>query len=1499
MAGLVLEPVEVAGPARWRWLLRTEDGEPLASHVVTVPEGDFEYGGFTDLYRWLRWQADPDRRVVSEAELTARVGGWIGQHLLGAEVMAALLDWAPVTVRVPVPAELGFLPYRPWELAARQGQVLARRRVGFVFDLPETRRRPGPALSAREALRVLALFSLPSGEAPLGLRRERHALQQLVRGLGQGQSPRAVQLRVLQYGVTRDALEKAVGDAGGWDVLHVSGHGGAGKLVLEHEDGTPDELGPGELVDLLEPMRHRLRLAVLSACESGAATAAETLRLLDLAQQVEQLQQQANQEAGLSPADGTPVDTPPAPPASGNGAAPAEGWPGLGRALVAELGCAVLAMRYPVIDDFTIDLTRHFYCELLERDQPVDVALARALPQAATTPPSLGAPAVSLATPALLGPATGLMLQPPPGTAAPISLALAGFPDEPERFVGRTETLTRARRALLAGSGQSGVLLHGMAGAGKTTAAVELAYQSAAGFTAAAWWTAPAADQWTTALPGLATALEARLNPNLAGYGLSVQLVGNTETDALLDNYLPVLTELVEQARLLLVLDNLETLLTDRGDWLDPRFGRVLAALTGHAGASRVVLTSRTIPAGLDPGRVVVLPVHALSRDEALLLARELPHLRALAHDSEPATRTSDPWIGRDRALLARTLTVVQGHPKLLELADATAADPTALEERVAAAEAAAASRGTPLAAFLATGHTQADPDQLLAALQGWTRAAAGALPEPSRLLLQLLAAAEPDDRSSLVLEGNWADLWRRLARPGDPPPWPDTLPPLVAAALVEPEPAGDPEGPDRRVRYRLHPGVADTIRADTPAEVRTAADTELAAYWEAVFDAAREREGHEATGWLVVRAAFAAAPYLRRLHAWDTASILLEHALRRDHSPGTTAAALPHLQAIAEATTGTDRELIDRGILAQAVAGIDPAEGERRMRAVLDQATARGEHQNASAAAGDLANLLQGRGRYAEALAVVDRMAELDRLAGLGPWTQLQNAGRRLQLLGIIGDPQPVLDEVQQLRERMHQLPDQPGDNEAVNPWNVRELILDTGRHAARDLSRWQEALDLNAEQLDSKRRRGAGQYELAHSGFNDYWPLLQLGRLEEADRLLRACQDQFEQADDTRTLGNVLSARADLADRQGHGQEAIRLEEIALRYGYAAGDTNGIAVSHHNLANYRQRAGTAPAVWLAHRLAATLLRHLTGHSRLQNTLRTLARELADPATAATLPRTVGHVRAAVERVEGVRLGALLDALQPDPGRQQAALEEIIHTARTLPADQAVDIQPHLDRWEPVLAAILAATGGDQTARQEVTGFLDGLPDDSDWAALAGVLRRILAGERDPAALLPGLDAVDTAIVIRLLDALAGRVQLQPPDAEPAPSSEDPVDQWEPVLAAIVAATAGDQPAQQEVTEFLDNLPDDSDWAALAGVLRRILAGERDPQTLLPGLDAVDTTIVTRLLDSLARPSEVSSDTDVADTEDQPRPQPVNEGDDASPDVQGPVRGHPGPRLP
>lgn len=84
--GLPLRAVEVAGPCQWRWLLVDErSGTALADHPVDLDPRGSETEAFEDLYRFLRWRADPDRRVASEAELVGRVGAWIGSAALGVD----------------------------------------------------------------------------------------------------------------------------------------------------------------------------------------------------------------------------------------------------------------------------------------------------------------------------------------------------------------------------------------------------------------------------------------------------------------------------------------------------------------------------------------------------------------------------------------------------------------------------------------------------------------------------------------------------------------------------------------------------------------------------------------------------------------------------------------------------------------------------------------------------------------------------------------------------------------------------------------------------------------------------------------------------------------------------------------------------------------------------------------------------------------------------------------------------------------------------------------------------------------------------------------------------------------------------------------------------------------------------------------------------------------------------------------------------------------------
>ena len=68
---------------------------------------------------------------------------------------------------------------------------------------------------------------------------------------------------------------------------------------------------------------------------------------------------------------------------------------------------------------------------------------------------------------------------------------MAGFPPQPDRFVGRTGVMARASAVLAAESAVPGVLLHGMPGGGKTACALELAYGHEHAFEQLIWYKAP------------------------------------------------------------------------------------------------------------------------------------------------------------------------------------------------------------------------------------------------------------------------------------------------------------------------------------------------------------------------------------------------------------------------------------------------------------------------------------------------------------------------------------------------------------------------------------------------------------------------------------------------------------------------------------------------------------------------------------------------------------------------------------------------------------------------------------------------------------------------------------------------------------------------------------------------------------------------------------------------------------------------------------------------
>ncbi|MBT2212500.1 CHAT domain-containing protein [Actinomadura sp. NEAU-AAG7] len=1219
-----LEVVGFAGPLRWRWRLTEPDGAVIAEHEVVLDATCWQYEAMCDLHEYLRLRAAPDRRLVDEARIVHLVGRWIGAQVFGA-VGTALVMRAPAAVDVVLPGAAQVVALYPLESAIVDGAMLAVRGVGLVFGIGRASRSAKRPIGDR--LRILGLFSAPDGASALDLRKERYELARLMKRMAAAHDL-ALELKVLQYGVTRELLRDVVEDVEGWDVLHLSGHGTAGAVLLERPDGSPDLVTTGDLVALLEPMADQMKLVTLSTCSSAAPGAAEQLRLLGL--------DHGGDEAGEASAAGE------AGPVVVSAAA---------MALADRLECAVLAMRYPVTSEFAVDLAASVYEQVIGGGRSLPGALARALPALVTVPPTAGRPALSVATPAIFSPpGAATTVHAPSGSYHPAHEA-AGLPELPERFVGRVSVMAGASAALAPQSGVPGVVLHGMAGAGKTTCALELAHTHADTFSAFVWFTAPAEGaDISDALPRFVAALETVLP--------DVRLVHLLDEEERLEQALSMLAGIAEHARVLVVVDNAESLLGDGGDWQDPRWGRVLHAFAARRGRSKLIVTTRRSLRGTE---LHVAAVHALSRDEAVLLARDLPPLRALMDGRAPGLSA-----GRGRTAAARVLTMAQGHPKLLELAAAHADDLDSLNALLADAGTAWEHRAARLGELFTHGGTVSPDEGFTAVLTAWTSAIAGRLPEPERIFLQFLCALEEEDRTNGLLFGvlpyAWPATWRRVDLPGQAPDSDALLRSLARRALI-----AITENPanGKVAVARVHPLIAATIVQQSPPGLRAAADTEAADYWSSLYRASQSERLDEENNRVAFVAAACALPYLMRTGRLDDARFLLAVIMNLNPTPAMVATLLPFARRLVTATAGTDDQLLARHSLTRVVTHIDPPAALTELERLLADAVSAGRDDLAYIVAGDLGRGQHRAGRLAEALRVYAELPEYARRAGRGPQVQLSIEIETLQITAAQGRYEQVLTDVEGLLARVGAQQSTGGESEAL--WRDRVKLLGIGFKAANASSDWERALSYSDRLIDNFGEHKALPYELTDHRTDRYFPLMRLGRTDEALALLRDGREFYENHGDLRKLGAVLASLAAVEKARGHIDTALLLCGDALRTQYPYNDAPAIAVTHHNYGLILTQARDLPAA-AAHHLAATILHDLMGSGFLDASIRGMAGNLVSGLAA--LPATPADLVEATGRTEGVHLDRIVATLTSNPAAFEAAFRRAVKAARDLAAE-------------------------------------------------------------------------------------------------------------------------------------------------------------------------------------------------------------------------------------
>lgn len=164
------------------------------------------------------------------------------------------------------------------------------------------------------------------------------------------------------------------------------------------------------------------------------------------------------------------------------------------------------------------------------------------------------------------------------------------------------------------------------------------------------------------------------------------------------------------------------------------------------------------------------------------------------------------------------------------------------------------------------------------------------------------------------------------------------------------------------------------------------------------------------------------------------------------------------------------------------------------------------------------------------------------------------------------------------------------------------------------------------------------------------------------------------------------------------------------------------------------------------------------------------------------------------------------------------------------------------LAMWEPAISALLAAHYGDTASAAMLDRHLASQEHLADWAQLARVLARVKAGDIYDPDLMAGLDVVDTAIVTRALDVLAGRAT--------ASVVLGLAMFWGDLLADLVfAAALGDATIADRARRNLTIMRGDRDRAALAAVFSQILDGDRDPGLAGGFADPLDRVAVETVL--------------------------------------------------
>jgi tetratricopeptide (TPR) repeat protein len=820
------------------------------------------------------------------------------------------------------------------------------------------------------------------------------------------------------------------------------------------------------------------------------------------------------------------------------------------------------------------------------------------------------------------------------------------------------------------------------------------------------------------------------------------------------------LIEALRNENILLVLDNFETNLETVADahgyaCKDPEWDKLLAALIEHLPqtGSRLLITSRhrlkalhrsggrqsaagiggTLPSAATAPGTLWLPLGPLPLGEAALYIRSHDGLRDLYYSGDTGQQ-----------LVHRLLQFSRGHPLILDRLAALARDPKGLAEALDALEAKGGWQNLP--DLFAKGESEEAKKRERDYLEDVAIGAVDLLlqrahPDARRLLWIITLANEPVP--TFLAKRMWLEHGADVAKEMGTAP---------ASGAVSGARAAGSRNKDRRegaptgtrgacapqsiavepLLDQLQNAGLLTTDEDKPAHSFHELVRERGAHWmaehpeeragrtevqvwrayaeryEAIFDQLRT-SGQPGAMERAAEVGRRALSYFVRARAFDRLGEFANNMLTSTSDPAVLRGAIEELGAVVDqAPPGPERWRL-RGSLADA---LDEAGRSDEALSFHAQAAAEAEAgknwADLAVICQSCANALVTTGDLPKAKATYLRSAEAGRKAGHPRCNAVASELSALRVDVMQGHGKQVWPEIEQrLNEvrawwRRHR----KGQSVPEAPDSVllgRSLVssLNIAVQAALALERWETCLELLRELEQTERNLGQSELELTRTRFNQHTPLLGLGQLGEAQRLLESCLAVYRAEEYLNGQQRVLSALARVWKERGDLAKAVSLERQALAICNRLPDPAERAISHNNLANYLRETGSLDAC-SQHRLAAILYFVLAGYGQH---IKTVLRALANDRQAAAqggqhyeLPR----LGALLALPEFAALAQFLTRTQVDIAQLQSRLDALEAQVHEQPEAEA-----QAPQMPPELQAIFARLAEAAAAKQALDPLL------------------------------------------------------------------------------------------------------------------------------------------------------------------------------------------------